>query len=99
MERYKLVYSDPRARTHTISPPGTGRARVRLERHGRAGKTVTVVAGLALSQAQSRILLKELQTLCATGGTMKDNRLELQGDFRQRAATLLRAKGYSVAIG
>jgi translation initiation factor 1 len=91
-EKYKLVYSD----TPPKRAPGTGRARVRLERKGRQGKTVTLVDGLALSVDQMRALLKELQHACGTGGTCKDNHLELQGDCQTRVKSLLAQKGYKL---
>jgi translation initiation factor 1 len=98
-DRYRLVYSDQPVSQRAPRPPGTGRVRVRLERRNRAGKTVTVVEGLALSQAQARALLQELQAACGTGGTVKENRLELQGDQRQKVAEHLQTLGYRVAVG
>lgn len=99
-ERYVLKYSDdPKRRAQAGAsrrPPGTGKARVRLERKGRGGKTVTIVEGLALSADQMKTLLKELQQACGTGGTMKDNHLEIQGDFQVKIRALLSVKGYKI---
>jgi len=98
-DRYKLVYSDDPKRRQADDAkraPGTGKARVRLERKGRAGKTVTVVEGLALSDDQLRILLKDLQHACGTGGTLKDHHLEVQGDFQAKLKTLLAQRGYKL---
>ena len=95
-ERFKLVYSD-----HTPAaaqrPPGSGRAWLRLERKGRGGKTVTMVGSLALSDDQLRVLLKEIQKACGTGGTVKEHCLELQGDCREKIRPLLAARGYKLA--
>jgi translation initiation factor 1 len=90
--RYKLIYTDEPPRR----APGNGKARVRLERSGRMGKTVTWVDVLALSQDQMRTLLRDLQHACGTGGTSKENHLELQGDCREKVCALLRLRGYKV---
>ena len=78
--KHRLVYSS------LPSPPAGDAARptskpiVRLEKKGRGGKTVTVVERLRLSDDALRTLLKSLQRACGTGGTVKDRRIELQGD-------------------
>lgn len=81
-ERYKPVYTDPRLTAKPLS--AKGRPQVRLERKGRGGKVVTVLEGLARSEDELRALLKELQRLCGTGGTVKENHIELQGDFQAK---------------
>jgi translation initiation factor 1 len=98
-EEYKLVYSDDpnRKKEKSKSAPGTGRAVLRVERKGRGGKIVTIIEQLALSAEDMRKLLKELQQLCGTGGTLKENHLELQGDCREKVRPKLQARGYKVA--
>lgn len=96
-EPYRLVYSDDPRRQVPARAPGSGRAVVRMERKGRAGKVVTLIEGLALSDDELRALLKELQTACGTGGTVKAHHLELQGDLRDRVKPRLRERGYRVA--
>jgi len=97
-ENYKLVYSDDpkRKEPKAKGAPGSGRAVLRIEKKGRGGKTVTLVEQLALSQDELRQLLRELQQLCGTGGTVKENRLELQGDVREKIRPRLAARGYRV---
>lgn len=99
-EHARLVYSDDPDRKHPSDPknaPGSGKAVVRLERKGRAGKTVTIAERLAISDDDLRRLLKELQTLCGTGGTVKEHCLELQGDHQARVRDFLRKRGYRVS--
>jgi translation initiation factor 1 len=96
-DKYRLVYSNVPQRQKSARPPGTGRATMCLERKGRAGKAVTVISGLALSLEELRVFLKELQQLCGTGGTVKDNHLELQGDCRERVKPRLKARGYQIS--
>ena len=47
---------------------------------GKGGKTVTVITGLGLDSISARSLLKRLKVSCGSGGTMKKDCLELQGD-------------------
>lgn len=59
---------------------GSGDVKIRLERKGRGGKTVTTISGLAMTRGQLTSLLSELKRLIGGGGTEKDGILELQGD-------------------
>jgi translation initiation factor 1 len=67
---------------------------VRLEKKGRGGKTVSVIDGLHLSLQEREKLLKQFKTILGTGGTIKDNALEIQGDHRDRIIELLQTMGY-----
>lgn len=71
-------------------------ARLRIEKAGRKGKTVTVVEGLPRNPAFLKDLAKELKRVCGTGGTVAEDRVELQGDHCDRLRELLRAKGWTV---
>jgi len=74
-------------------------AKLRIEKSGRGGKEVTVIDGLPKNAAFLAELARELKKACATGGTTGDGRIELQGDRRERAAALLRARGMRVKGG
>jgi translation initiation factor 1 len=69
---------------------------LRLEKKGRGGKSVTVVAGLPRNQAFLAGLAAELKRACGTGGTAADGAVEIQGDQRERLRPLLAAKGWVV---
>jgi translation initiation factor 1 len=69
---------------------------LRLEKKGRGGKSVTVVAGLPRNQAFLAALAAELKRGCGTGGTAADGAVEIQGDQRDRLRPLLQAKGWGV---
>jgi translation initiation factor 1 len=71
-------------------------ARLRIERAKRRGKTVTVVEGLPRNGQLLRSLAKELKRVCGTGGAVVEDRVELQGDLRDRLRPLLVAKGWTV---
>lgn len=69
---------------------------LRLEKKGRGGKSVTVVAGLPQNQAFLTALAAELKRACGTGGTAGDGAVEIQGEQRERLRPLLAAKGWTV---
>jgi translation initiation factor 1 len=71
-------------------------AKLRMERTGRGGKTVTVVYGLPQNEAFLKTLAQELKRACGAGGTTTDDGVELQGDLRDRLRDVLAARGYVV---
>ena len=71
-------------------------AKLRVEKAGRGGKTVTVVYDLPRNQGFLKELAGELKRACGTGGTVVDNTVELQGDVRERVRPLLAKKGWTI---
>jgi translation initiation factor 1 len=71
-------------------------AKLRIEKSGRGGKTVTVVYDLPRNQAFLRDIAGELKRACGTGGTIVDDTVELQGDVRERLRPLLAKKGWTI---
>jgi translation initiation factor 1 len=71
-------------------------AKLRTEKKGRGGKTVTVVYGLPESAKFLQELSQELKRACGTGGTVVDGGVELQGDLRERVRDALVKRGYAV---
>jgi predicted translation initiation factor SUI1 len=94
----------PELATETVAPPvqkevfRTSAPVVRLGREtkGRRGKGVTTVSDLPLDGAGLRELAATLKQRCGTGGTVKDGRIEIQGDQRDRLAAVLEGMGYRV---
>ena len=72
----------------------TGRVRVAREVAGRGGKAVTVVLGLPLAAADLEALGRELKKLCGAGGAVREGRIEIQGEHRDRLVEALRQRGY-----
>ena len=70
--------------------------KLRIEKTGRGGKTVTVIDGLPRNAPFAAALAQELKRGCGTGGALRDGALELQGDLRDRVRELLTWKGYLV---
>jgi predicted translation initiation factor SUI1 len=70
--------------------------KVGRETAGRRGKGVTTVFDLPLDEDCLRELAATLKQRCGTGGTVKDGRIEIQGDQRTRIAAELEKLGYKV---
>ena len=71
-------------------------AKLRMEKKGRGGKTVTVVYDLPGNAAFLKELAGELKRACGTGGSVADNTVEIQGDQRERVREVLLKKGWTV---
>ena len=71
-------------------------AKVGRETAGRRGKGVTTVFDLPLDESGLRELAGTLKQRCGTGGTVKDGRIEIQGDQRERIVAELEKLGYKV---
>jgi translation initiation factor 1 len=68
--------------------------RVGRETKGRRGKGVTTVSDLPLDENGLAELAALLKQRLGTGGTVKDGRIEIQGDHRDRIVQELEAVGY-----
>jgi translation initiation factor 1 len=98
----RLVYSTgtgrvtaPRAEpaaTPASSPTGKGGVRLRLDRRA-SGRVVTLVTGVPGGPAALQALGRELRAACGTGGTVRDDTIELQGDHRERVEAELAQRG------
>jgi translation initiation factor 1 len=72
----------------------SARVRVGREVSGRGGKGVSVITGLPLSEAALEALATQLKKNCGAGGAVKDGRIEIQGDHRDRLVAELIKLGY-----
>jgi predicted translation initiation factor SUI1 len=70
--------------------------RLGRETKGRRGKGVTTVSDLPLDEAGLLELAATLKHRCGTGGTVKDGRIEIQGDQRERLVAVLEGMGFEV---
>lgn len=77
-------------------PKGDGVVRVGRETKGRKGKGMTVITGVPLHPEGLKTLAKELKQKCGTGGTVKGQTIEIQGDHRDLLIVELQAQGYTV---
>ena len=69
---------------------------VSLEKKNRKGKKVTLVEGFKGTTEDLKILARELKSSCGVGGSVGDEKILIQGDFRDRVVTLLQEKGFKV---
>ena len=85
--------------THAKSlPPQQQTVYLHRESSGRAGKAVTLVKKLILSEDDLKALAKKLKQECGTGGTVKEGVIEIQGEHREKIADVLQKLGYKVKI-
>jgi translation initiation factor 1 len=57
---------------------------------------VTIITGIPLDQAGLLDLARELKRRCGSGGTVKEGRLEIQGDQRELMLAELTKRGWKV---
>jgi translation initiation factor 1 len=79
-------------------PPSQQDLRVAVSRKGRKGKSVTVISGFAHKAETLEALAKKLKAQCGSGGTVKDNTIEIQGEHASKLVTLLLNMGYKAKI-
>jgi len=72
-----------------------GRVDIIRQKAGRGGKTVTVITNfVGIGLPEKEALAKKMQKVCGTGGTVKEGRIEIQGDKREEVAKILTEAGF-----
>jgi len=79
-------------------PPHRQTIYLHRDSKGRHGSPVTLVKNLVLSQEGLKDLAKRLKQVSGSGGTVKDNVIEIQGEHREKIAEELKKLGYKVKI-
>jgi translation initiation factor 1 len=72
-----------------------GKVRVSRQTQSRAGKTVTVITGVALTASELDTLAGELKRHCGSGGTVKHGVIEIQGEHRDALVAELVRRGFA----
>ena len=80
----------------TANAQGDGIVRVSRSSRGRGGKTVTLAEGIQLPPDELRELGRVLKRHCGTGGAVKGDTLEIQGDQRDAVVEALEERGFRV---
>ena len=76
-------------------PNNQQRLYVTIDRKQRAGKEVTLIEGFTGTEDDFKDLGKLLKSKCGVGGTVKDNEILIQGNFKDKIYDLLVKEGYT----
>lgn len=101
-ERSTLVYVTGQGRIEQEKPKATrpqtdGIVRISLKRLG-GNKISSVISGVNLGEAELAELGRDLKRKCGAGGTVKDFKIEIQGDRRAFLKTELEKRGFTVKL-
>jgi len=75
---------------------GDGIVRISFETKGRKGKGVTVIRGIPLAGTALKDFVKALKKRCGSGGAVKQDAVEIQGDHRTQLLPHLQKQGWQV---
>lgn len=62
----------------------------------RKGKPITILEGYTGANNDFKALAKEIKIKLSVGGSFKDDKIIIQGDFRDKIMELLKDKGFNV---
>lgn len=62
----------------------------------RKGKPITILEGYTGANEDFKILAKEIKTKLSVGGSFKDDKIIIQGDYRDKIMQMLKDKGFNV---
>lgn len=62
----------------------------------RKGKPITILEGYNGAPEDFKILAKEIKTKLSVGGSFKDDKIIIQGDYRDKIMQILKQKGFTV---
>ncbi len=106
-EDFVLVYSsdgsgknllDKKKEEKPLPPlvPSLYTLKLRKETKGRGGKPVLVIYEIPHHPTYMKELLKKLKNLCACGGTLKEDQIEIQGLHVEKVKAFLEKEGFKV---
>ena len=62
----------------------------------RNGKPITLIEGYTGADADFKVLAKELKTRLGVGGTVKEEKIIIQGDYRDKIMEFLKEQRFKV---
>lgn len=96
LHTYRGVVMGKPVKQPVAKPASAGPPKIRVAREvaGRGGKGVTVVTGLPLSADALEQLAGALKRSCGAGGAVRGNKIEIQGEHRDRILAELIKLGF-----
>lgn len=102
----KLVYStesgkisdEPEKPTTTGQAFKDGKVKITRQTKGRKGKGVVVVEGIELPTDEFKKLAQTVKKKCGTGGAVKGDTIEIQGDDREKVKQVLESLGFTCKL-
>ncbi len=91
-----LVEKENKKVSYAAIIPNETILKLRIEKKGRGGKSVTVVYNLPNNPPFFKELTKKLKNHCGTGGSLKEDTIEIQGDQMGKIRDFLRSLEYQV---
>lgn len=93
---FRGVVLDRPVKMPVAKPASSGPPKIRVSREvaGRGGKGVTVITGLPLAGDKLEALAAQLKRSCGAGGAARGDRIEIQGEHRDRVVAELQKLGY-----
>ncbi|WP_242206568.1 translation initiation factor [Aestuariivivens insulae] len=62
----------------------------------RKGKPITILEGYTGATEDFKMLAKDIKTKLSVGGSFKDDKIIIQGDYRDKIMQILKDKGFKV---
>ena len=60
----------------------------------RKGKPITILENFKINNSELKIIAKDLKKFLSVGGTVKENYIIIQGDYRDKIMKILNSKGF-----
>jgi translation initiation factor 1 len=60
----------------------------------RKGKPITILENFKINNSELKIIAKDLRKCLSVGGTVKENYIIIQGDYRDKIMKILNSKGF-----
>ena len=104
MKNSNLVYSTDVGRigskesSLSTNAQSTSIIALKLDTKARKGKVVTIASGFNLSHIEIKSVMRQLKKKCSTGGTVKNNSIELQGNFIESVKSELTRQNFNIKI-
>ncbi len=62
----------------------------------RKGKPITILEGYTGAAEDFKLLAKDIKTTLSVGGSFKEDKIIIQGDYRDKIMQILKNKGFKV---